>query len=304
MFLSWLWAPLLLGLVWKGTQRKRWLLVLGVTLLVATGASWTIMGQEIPMLHYLTLFHWLPYFDRLWFPYRILGFSFLVVSLWAGTQVQRFSSQKLVVFLTILGSTVALLENHALNAMPIQSKNATPSTAVSCIQDKAIELPMGYVRQTLNWQTLHEQQTFGGMGENGLIFLPPEYRRRLQNPFIRFLSKTTSDPETTQQYSKPDFQRILDLGFRYLVLDREIIEIEFLLTQEIEKERSDLVFEVQRRLNREFGEPICVGGSLVVWDLWNKETSLIEDEQFEYLWTKASIYAYEMKLIELNRVPK
>lgn len=304
MFLSWFWAPLLIGLAWKGTQRKRWLLVLGTTLLVATGASWTIMGQEIPMLHYLGLFHWLPYFDRLWFPYRILGFSFLAVSLWAGTQVQRCSSQKLVVILTILGASVALFENHTWNAMPIQPKDATASSAISCIKDKVIELPIGYVRQTLMWQTIHEQQTFGGMGENGLIFLPPAYRRRLQNPFIRFLSKTSSDPDTIQEYSKPDLQRILELGFRYLALDREIIEIEFLLTQETDKERSELVFDVQRRLNQEFGEPICVGGSLVVWDLWKEEVSLVGDEQFEYLWTKASISAYEMKLIELNRVPK
>ena len=228
----------------------------------------------------------------------------MIISLWAGLQVYRFSSPKKVVSFSLLGVLIGLGENYFWNAMPIQSKNTSPPSAVSCIQDKAIELPMGFVRQTLMWQTVHEQQTFGGMGENGLIFLPKKYRQRLQNPFIVFLAKSSFDPKTIQTYSEPDKQRILELGFRYLVLDREIIEMEFLLTQELEKLRSELVFDVQRRLNQEFGEPICVGGSLVVWDLWQERTSSAGEKQYQYLWKKASISVYEEKLIEMNRVPK
>ena len=304
MFRSWLWGPLVLLLIWKGKQRKRWLLVLAITLLVALGASWKLFGLELPMPHYLFLFHWLPYFDRLWFPYRILGFSFLVISLWAGLQVSRFPSASRVVLLCLFGVGIGLGENYYWKALPIPSKQSHPPSAVSCIRDKAIELPIGFVRQTLMWQTIHEQQTFGGMGENGLIFLPKKYRQRLQNPFVLFLAKASFDPDTQQVYAHPDKQRILDLGFHYLVLDREIIEMELLLTQEHGKQRSEMVFDVQRRFNQELGQPSCVGGSLVVWSLLGDENSKVGEEQFEYLWNKASISAYEQKLIEMNRVPK
>ena len=303
MFRSWFWGPLVFVLIWRGKERKRWLFAFVITLLVATGASWTICGFKLPMLHYLFLFHWLPYFDRLWFPYRILGFSFLIISLWTGIQICRFSKKR-AVFFCLLGVGVSVGENYFWNSLPIQAKDTRPPSAIECIQDKAIELPMGFVRQTLMWQTLHEQQTFGGMGENGLIFLPKKYRLRLQNPFILFLAKASFDPTTQQVYAEPDKQRILDMGFRYLVLDREIIEMEFLLTQELDKQRSDLVFEVQRRLNQEIGPPICVGGSVVVWDLWEEKEAQVGTEQFEYLWKKASISAYERKLMEMNRVPK
>ena len=93
------------------------------------------------------------------------------------------------------------------------------------------------------------------------------------------------------------------MGFRYLVLDREIVENGLLLMGE-KGERSQKVFDIQKRINQEFGQPICVGGALVVWDLWNQKKSEIGSEQFEYLWQRTSVSPYEQRLFELERVPK
>ena len=128
------------------------------------------------MVHYLFLFHWLPYFDRLWFPYRVLGFSFVAIALWAGVQARAYDGKYRLLVLSLIGVSIGLVENYTWQSVPVQSKSVQLSSAVSCIKDKVIELPIGFVRQTLIWQTIHEQQTFGGMGENGLVFLPSKAR--------------------------------------------------------------------------------------------------------------------------------
>ena len=306
MLLSWLWGPLLVGVAVFGRERKIWLGATVVTLMFATGAVWPIGGYEIPMPQYLVLYHLLPFFDRLWFPYRLLGFTFACLSVAAGLLLGRIGSQKWIVAMVLVGAAIGLLEHRSLHTMPIQSRAGKPPDVLEFIRQEGggvIDLPIGYVRPSIMWQAIHEEPTFGGMGENARIFLPKAHLKRLNNSFIRYLSKVSFDPDTTAAYSFKDRERIEEQGFRFVLLDREILEMELLLMGKDQGDRSTLVFDIQRELNRRFGEPAAANGAYVLWDMAAAQSTRVSN-QFEYTWSKSSITKYEQELQKRNRLPK
>jgi hypothetical protein len=309
MLQSWLWGPLAVLCITIGVQRKLWIGGLLCVLLIGTGAVWPIGEAKIPMYHYLFLYHYLPFFDRLWFPYRIIGFGFICLAISGGLLVHKFRTTKWIRWAVLLSIVVGLMEHRTLYTMPIQYSEAKPPAVLDVMKSKkggVIELPIGYVRPTIMWQAVHEQPTFGGMGENARIFLPTEHKQRLRNPFIRYLYKVSFDPDTSASFSYKDQERIEEQGFRFILLDRKILEMELLLKQKETGDRSVLVFDVQRRLTIKFGSPISISGSYVLWDLQNSNDSLNNglEGEYEYLWEKSGISKYELELQNRNRIPK
>jgi len=309
MLHSWLWAPLIVVILIFGKERLKWLGAALLTLVIATGAVWPIGDFNIPMPHYLFLYHFLPFFDRLWFPYRIIGFTFICLSISAGILVNNYPLKRWYVGLVLFGVFIGLYEHTKLHTVPIQSREAIMPQVLNTIMEKkggVIELPIGYVRPSIMWQTIHEQPTFGGMGENAQIFLPKKHERRLKNPFVKFLIKACFDNETTQKYSSHDLERIKKQGFRFVLLNREILEMELLLKEIDSGERSTLVFDVQRLFTINFGNPIAVSGPYILWDLNSTKNNekTVFNNQYQFLWNKSSMSKYEIELQIRNRIPK
>ena len=283
--------PMLAYLVWgagglaflvRGRDRLRWAGLALISLLFAVGPVWPdLFGHRVPMPHYLFLYHHLPFFDRLWFPYRLLCMVFFGLSLGLGTllvQVEAWAARLqrppgVIPMLMVLATMVEQSENLAF---PLMHRDFTPPQVYTWIREHEgglIELPIGLSRISVAWQVVHRQPTWGGMGENAKVLWPPGFEKRQKNSLIRYLKAVTRDPINAETMNVNDIDRISlqREGFRWVVLDRQLVDSEARRAEEMlgkERVNSDtLVFRSTDALVKRLGQPAAADGALLVWDL-------------------------------------
>lgn len=323
--------PMLAYLVWGGgglayllfgRDRLRWAGLALVSLLFAVGPVWPdLFGHRIPMPHYLFLYHNLPFFDRLWFPYRLLSVVFLGLSLGLGSllvKVEAWAARAqrppgVIPMLLVLATMVEQSKNLAF---PLLHRDFTPPEAyawIGQVQGGLIELPIGLSRVSVAWQAVHRQPTWGGMGENAKVLWPPGFERRQKNSFIRFLKAVTRDPDNakTMKFEESDRIALQREGFRWVVLDRQLVDSEAKRAQEmLGKERvnaEDLVFRTTASMTARLGDPTAADGALLVWDLEKQATPpaglRVDPEDLNIRsWPTEDMPEYERHLRELGRV--
>jgi len=136
-----------------------------------------------------------------------------------------------------------------------------------------VELPIGLARETIIWQTVHHQPTLGGMGENATVFWPPGFKKRLMNPFLRFVRYILRNPNRRVGFRAEDVAKLTDEGFRWMVMDRKLVD-----SQEVGRAlrkgripREDLSLDVTAAVVDVIGPPVAVEAQYVVWDLLDGE---------------------------------
>ena len=75
---------------------------------------------------------------------------------------------------------------------------------------------------------VHQQPVFGGMGENASIFHDPAYRKDLRHPLIRAFRKLIRKPGAPIKITSVHIQDFVQKGFRFVSLDRSMVEGEVL----------------------------------------------------------------------------
>lgn len=226
LFGSPVWAlALLAALIWRAVEvpggRGRWIAALLVTLLFGLGAGVPVGEAVIPNPPYVLLYQYLPFFDRLWFPYRFAAVAFvpavvLVVGLW-----QRLGARGWMLAAFVAGS---LGTNVARGTWPFRVHDARapePLLAMREVGGAVIVVPMGIQHDGLMWQTAFGLPTFGGMGESAPVFWPEGYRRRLKNPFVRALAEAANG--RGRPFEPHHRAAIEDLGFRWVVLRLDFV---------------------------------------------------------------------------------
>ncbi|HCH66758.1 MAG TPA: hypothetical protein DFR83_28405, partial [Deltaproteobacteria bacterium] len=271
-----------------------------------------------------------PFFDRLWFPYRMVVVAFLGLILGGCGALQRLEARSEawagraggLALLVLVG---AGFEQHRNLALPLVSRDLSPPPVMRILGTLGgglIELPVGLARVSIAWQPVHAQPTFGGMAENARLFWPEGFDTRLTNRFIRYLKSATIDPAKERNFRPVDLLRFRAEGFRWVVLDRHLVDANLHNTPMWralgEDGRLDAPFVVQRYLIDELGPPAAVDGALVVWDLagWSADGLDVRppDPMFaEYAptaenlrtrtWPLHDMPAYERTMRERGRIP-
>ena len=272
-----------------GRGRMRWLPVLGISLAFAVGPSLDLGTERPPlkMAHYLVLYHKLPFFDRLWFPYRFLSVAFVPASLaigflWKSAEERWKPTAPRLLLALLLIPAVNAVEQGRYRLYPFVTRDMTPPEAVHWIAEEEgaiLHLPFGITQPSIVWQTLHHQPLYGGMGENASLLWPEGFHMRLRNSFVRAVVAAVRNPWATRQSYEVDGEdyeynpvqrRILqEEGFRWVVLHRDLAESDMVRWRIKGAPRT--VEEVdEARLARLVGMlgPIQgVEGPLVIWDL-------------------------------------
>jgi hypothetical protein len=343
-FVTWI-VAIVLALAF-GRQRLRWVGGAVVAVIFALGPSippWhPISDHPIKMFHYLLAYHLLPFFDRLWFPYRLVVIAFLCVSLAAGTAwarifpwlQSRFSAWKvakgrvarlapvLVPVICALLLAVNLVEQNGRYVWPFVTRDVDPPKIFFFLRDHAkddgkveavIHVPIGVTQTSIVWQTIHHQPMFGGMGENAPLLWPEGFAARLRNDFVRFLYNVTRQPSETKIPKDDSGQKsLVSEGFRWLVLHREILDSPMPETEAThlatEAEEEALPFLVTQHLREVLGEPVAVEGGIVLWDLLQATPPLEGMVPTEYdlthrIWNPSEQPDYERVLRERGRMP-
>ena len=207
-----------------------------------------------------------------------------------------------------------LWEQHGVLAWPLVNRSLLPPqvyTVIGQVGGGLIELPIGMARPSIAWQPVHQQPTFGGMAENAAIFWPPGFRKRLSNGFIAFLRRVTRDPDRNYSYTPAQLDSLRAEGFRWVVLDRQLVDSEAKRAQEmLGKERvnaEDLVFRTTASMTARLGDPTAAEGALLVWDLEKQATPpaalAVDPEGLRTRsWPTEDMPAYEQHLRELGRI--
>jgi hypothetical protein len=161
-----------------------------------------------------------------------------------------------------------------------------------------IELPIGYARSSILWQSQHKMPTFGGMGENLPVLIPKEHRMRLKSSLFRFLKKIVIFPETNSQ--PPPLIGAQKEGFRYVTLDIRIVRGIFRgYSYEEKLKKEQALISVLRSM---FGNPWMIEGPLWVWDLEREveNTEVLPNLSFGVSFNRTP---FEQYLLERNRIP-
>jgi hypothetical protein len=329
MLTLWTWGPLVLLWMFVGTGRGRWLPVLLAAVLFSLGPLPSLPGIESPVVmpHYMAVYHYLPFFDRLWFPYRMLVLAFFVGSLALGFLVQsliqrlpKWGPRLPALLLIFVGCTG--LEQSRFGIFPLVSRDLSPPELFEWIHDQEdpgvqaiIHLPFGPSQPNIVWQILHKRPLWGGMGENASLLWPEGYRRRLKNSFFKSLLRAVDAPgqiRLDRPYVPVQRTMVEREGFRWVVLDRAITLQELRLKGGV-AEWGDLEDQVQTilaALSQTLGaEPVAAEDRFVLWDLQERAVAPAAlKPTLERLsavdWDLVDVPAYEQALVESGRAKR
>ena len=257
-------VPLLWAL-WKGKQRRIWGVGLLVSLLIATGPVYFDGDTPQPLYHYILLYRILPFFSRLWFPYRMVSLALLFAFVGIGFALDRVQQNKgrWVVVALIVASLFEQSQTFCVPLLYQQWKKPDLYQELEAEPAPIIELPIGFVRPSILWQSQHKMPTFGGMGENLPVLVPKEHQLRLQSSLYRHFRKIVFFPDTTAQ--PPPLLDAQKEGFRYITCDFDIVL--GLYHRDEEETQQEKIQQVQRHLIAWLGLPRWTEGSLWGWDV-------------------------------------
>jgi len=315
--LSLAWLPLWLVGFALARGRGRWFGAFLLVVLMSLGpifySPWT--PGEVVLPFYMLAYHYLPFFDRLWFPYRGLAVAFVPVCVAVGIvaeRVYRWRPPALWAALPLF-ALATMAEQHRWAIFPFVVKDLTVPKVIRLVQQHGgyvIHLPVGVNQPSIVWQTFHGQPMFGGMGENAPLLQPEGWRQRMRNSFVRTLLESTRDPEESRAYNKKQREMFQDEGFRWVILHRDLAEseaIRWARRSMKEEERAAWAISATRRLVEVLGEPTAVEGTYVSWDLLGEAETPpglepTEEKLYSRVWESPPNPAYEDALREAGRL--
>ncbi len=224
------WGLILAGLV---AARRHRLLLAGwvlVCLLVATGPVIVVGDGFLPDPFYAAVLSASEVLRRWWWPGRAVGFlSLLAVAAGAlalgGIPTPRLRQLFGVGALLLLG-----LGCWTQDLLPLDRWSAEHSPGLACLADApsgaVIDLPSNTGQRNLYLQTLHGKPLFGGMPSSKAAFAPAEHRALLSGGGFLGQLYAVGDRRFSSgaAHETPDPQALLDLGFRYVLVQIQAYE--------------------------------------------------------------------------------
>lgn len=313
MFSNFLWGmPLILALAvhirWsrrgvsgpRGLPWSWWvggLLAVGIGL--GPGLRW---GEDIWVnVPYMVLYKHIPFFNRLWFPYRFASVGMLVVvlAIAAALPVRR------VRLMGVLLAGLGLAEQTHNATYPFNWHDVRCPKLLELVGKEGgalIFLPFRIQHDGLIWQTVFRLPTFGGMGESAPVLWPPQFKRQLSTPIAKALRLASTGTGPIPPLPPESLEPLTSRGFRWVVLRRDLIYIE---AQHLRGIPAPAV--AVDRLTSLLGPPTGADNGLVLWDLrelWSAppEYAPTPERLSDTGWTPTLPPAWSTTLAEQGRV--
>jgi hypothetical protein len=266
-----------------GPKRGRWAGLMGLYTLIAVGPEVRLgnWASVVPNLPYQWAQSYLPFFDRLWFPYRAMSVGMVPAALAVGFMVRRVAERR-AVWGGIAAAAWALLAVQGLvqlKLLPLTTKSvAAPETATWMFEQAPgaiIHLPYGLNQRYLTWHLVAPLPHLGGMGESSAIQWPRGFWNRMEGPHLRGLLMAARQPGMPIEWELEYAQKLRSEGFRWVAFhkDRAALEVRGLddppggwSPEAVDRAVAQLVSQVADLL----GPPAAVEGNIVSWDLWRE----------------------------------
>ncbi len=306
-------APLLSNLAWglpllvalALTWRQwRWWLGLGLCAYLAIGpdlaAGKPPPAGELPLVNvpYMVLYKYLPFFNRLWFPYRFASAAFVAAAILIAAALPARWVRASAILLALLGlaeqarGRIFPFAWHDVRCPPLLEAVAREGGAI-------MFLPFRIQHEGIIWQTVFRRPIFGGMGESAPVLWPKGYKAHLAFPVVRSLRTAVERPEPVPHGA--DVEPLVELGYRWVILRRDLQAQEHGRLSQVPVP-SEAVARVGVVLEM---SPVATDGPLVAWDLarqWTPPAEFSVSALDEDDWAFAAQPAWEQGLSELGRL--
>jgi hypothetical protein len=261
MLTLWTWGvPMAVALFSRRLPPAWWA---GALLCVAVGFGPGIrLGDTLVVnVPYMVLYRYVPFFNRLWFPYRLVSCILLVGSLGIAAALPARRLRLWVVILAALG----LWEQGRTRAFPFTWHDVrAPELLVEAGKEGGalIFLPFRIQHDGLIWQTSFRLPTFGGMGEPAPILWPPTFKRQLSTPIAQGLRMASAGTGPLPRLDADALHPLSSHGFRWVALRRDIVLEESARMGSLPSPELAVL-----RVEELIGAPVGVDGATVLWDL-------------------------------------
>lgn len=268
LFTNLSWAiPLAVAAVLRGKGQgisRAWWAAFALVVLAAMGPVFNNEGEPVVNVAYMVLFKYLPFFNRLWFPYRFAAAGFLIAALLIASVLPAKRAVALALMLGVFGlgeqvrSAIFPFAWHDVGAPKLLQ-------SISTLGGSAIFLPWGIQHDGIAWVATARMRLFGGMGESAPALWPKDFKRRLSNPVVRALRAATANRKQVVGVRPGDVPHWTNLDHhpRWLLLRRDLQNEQFAINPEVPTPSLAVA-----RLSEVIGVgPMAVDGALVVWDL-------------------------------------
>lgn len=278
--------PLLLLALWRPGRLERgsFAAMAATCVVIATGPL-LLFGQTLlPNPLFIGLIKAIGFLQRLWWPSRMTAFLTILLGLAIAallTQLQRRPRWQLAAAAAL---TVAwALDLRAAQLLPMPAWDATVPAGYRCLADgpegALIELPYAWTQGHLYYQSTHGRPILGGMLENNATFTPEAFTRfRQENAFVSQLldlNKTGLDPIEADDAAR---QEVYDLGYRYVVLQRDAFHI--VKNQDEESVQRALRTRqrvMNKRMRDALGSPVYSDARVLIYAPWGDPPPCAQD---------------------------
>lgn len=307
LFTNWTWIiPLggafLMRIVGRGLAWAWWA-GLGVVLLLAVGPVFNNEGNPWINVPYMVVFKYVPFFNRLWFPYRFAAAGMVVVAL----AIAAVLPTKRGVWLAGALALGSLVEQASNAIYPFAWHDVGPPKIVETISrlgGGAMFMPFGIQHDGIAWIATARIRLFAGMGESAPALWPKGFQKRSSTPVSRALRSASVDDRTIVGVGGGDVQKWSkrDDNPRWLILRRGLQA-----EQHARNLRTPSPSSAIQRLTSVIGQPPAgVDGELVVWELRGAHAPLSdftyeEAELWVEEWPNTNQPAWTLALQEKGR---
>ncbi len=251
--ISWVLVPLGL-LAFSKRDRRTWLAMAAVGLLISFGPVFLLGQQVLPNPVYIAFVKLVSVVQRLWWPARAYAFVAILFGMASAAGLAwlrlRLSTRAWLGALVFSVAAWGVSLNRAL-LLPFPSWDATVPAGYRCLAEgpegAIVELPYAWTQAHLYYQTVHGRPMLGGMIENNAVFTPEEatelYEDNTWVKRLRSLARVEREAEDT--WDEADGEAMRELGYRYVVVQKDAYHI---------PERTDTLLDnaMRTRMRRTF----------------------------------------------------
>ncbi len=272
---SWISIALVLAWLWRPGKLPRapWLAMALLLGLLALGPMLVVGQSYLPNPVYIALAKSVGVLRRLWWPVRAYAWLALLVPLAATAALAQLRRPRLQAALVLGAALLWLLDLRWCGLAPFPAWSAAVPAGYRCLASgppgALIELPHGYTQAHLYYQTAHGRPLLGGMAE-ATSMLEPQRMRQLRddNSLLRALQEISRRDMPPNEVLPGDLQQLHQLGYRYLVLQKDAFQQQTETRDMGAAARSARLRRLQRNLLRLAGAPVYQDARLAIYAPW------------------------------------
>ena len=271
------WAAFLtvpIGFYWATSRWRKIFLAMAIPVIFLGIGPVLVAGDKfIGNPFYKELLESVSFMRRLRWTGRVMGVISIIQAILVLFAIAGIRKWPKPLSIALIGLIVCLRggDLRAQQLAPLPSWSPNIPAGYHCLKQLSagavIEVPFGVGQEHLLFQTHHQHPIFGGSPDKPDDLLPEKFAEyKNNNSFLTSLSTSRLDSKLNK-WSKEDLQKVIDDGYRYVVLQKYTYQLPETANTIIKRTQDTHRRVVDRALRTAFGRPIYSDVSISIFGL-------------------------------------